>query len=67
MILQQIKTVNITDENAFEKEVNNLLHKGWRVSSTACGFCNSESYDFCTSFQAVLVREVEVKSSDEDY
>lgn len=52
-----VKVVNLTDENDFEKEINRLLDLGYQISSTSCGFINSEKYDFCTSFQAVLIHK----------
>lgn len=54
---QQIKVLNITDETEFESTVNTYLEDDWKISSTSCGFINSENYDFCTSFQAILIKE----------
>lgn len=52
----KIKVINMTDEDEFQETVNDFLGKGWVISSTACGFINSETYDFCTSFQAILIK-----------
>ena len=55
--MQTIKVVNITDEDDFTKQVNDLLNDGYKISSTDCGFIQSEQYDFCSSFMAILVKE----------
>ena len=52
---RQIKVLNMTDEIEFERVVNGYLLEGWEVLSTSCGFINSENYDFCTSFQSILI------------
>jgi len=39
----------------FEKEVNEFLQNGYLISSTSCGFANSESYDFCGVYRAILI------------
>ena len=54
--MEKIKVINRADEDEFEKEVNKYLLQGYKMSSTACGFINSELYDFCTSFQAILIK-----------
>lgn len=55
--MQQIKVINMQDENEFETIVNEFLKDGWSVNSTNCGFLNSENYDFTTSFQAILINK----------
>lgn len=55
---QEIKALNLTDETEFENIVNGFLAEGWKISSTSCGFVNSENYDFCTSFQAILAKDI---------
>ena len=62
---QEIKVLNLTDETEFEDIVNGFLAEGWKISSTSCGFVNSENYDFCTSFQAILTRSTYDKVSYE--
>ena len=57
MINQKIKVINMGDEDEFEKTVQGFLNNDWRISSTSCGFTNSEKYDFCTSFQAILIKD----------
>jgi hypothetical protein len=53
--MQTIKVIDLSDSAKFEKEVNDWLAKGYIISSTSCGFVQSEKYEFCTSYQAVLV------------
>lgn len=51
-----IKVVESGDKDKFEDEVNDLLNDGWKLISTNCGFANSEEYDFCSVYQAILKR-----------
>jgi len=51
-----IKTVSKSIQGEFEDEVNSLLEDGFILSSSDCGFVNSESYDFCESWQAILIK-----------
>jgi len=53
--MQTIKVIDLCDSAKFEAEVNSWLSKGYVISSTSCGFVQSEKYEFCTSYQAVLV------------
>lgn len=52
--MADIKIVEDSDKDKFEKEVNSLLSEGYRLSSSYCGFIQSENYDFCSSYHAVL-------------
>ena len=51
----QIKTVESSDKDKFGVEVNELLNNGYRIMTTNCGFANSEKYDFCALYQAILI------------
>ena len=53
---QVIKAVISSDAVKFESEVNELLSDGWAIESTTCGFVNSDKYDFCDHYQAILMR-----------
>ncbi|HHX61782.1 MAG TPA: hypothetical protein GX707_13925 [Epulopiscium sp.] len=53
-----IKVINECNEHVFESTVNEYLSKGYKISSTSCGFLNSEEYEFVTNFQAILFKEV---------
>lgn len=53
---QTIKVVHSSDEVKFTEQVNNLLNEGWTINSTSCGFVNSAQYDFCSVYQAILIK-----------
>lgn len=55
--MQSIKVIDSSDIDEFEKDINELLVKGFKISSTSCGFVNSEIYDFCHCYQAILLKE----------
>ena len=54
---QEISVYESNSESDFEEYVNAMLKDGWKISSTSCGFVNSESYDFCSAYHVILVRE----------
>ena len=54
--METIKTIHCNDETKFDEQVNALLQDGWKISSTYCGFVQSESYDFCGSYHAILIK-----------
>ncbi len=56
--MKEITVIDSSDGDSFSKEVNEHLAKGWDVSSTSCGFVDSEEYSFCMSLQAILIREI---------
>lgn len=56
---QKIEVVHCTDASDFVVGVQKLLDESWRISSTNCGFVDSAEYDYCCSYQAILVREEE--------
>ena len=56
--VKEIKTIHFSDEGEFDKKVNEMLNEGYDVLSTSCGFVNSERYDFCGVYQAILIKEV---------
>ena len=49
-----IIVIEKTGPNEFERECENLLNIGYKILSTNCSFVNSEAYDFCSSYQAIL-------------
>jgi len=55
--MSKIEVINLSSESEFEKYVNGRISEGYKISSTNCGFVNSESYDFCACYQAILVKE----------
>lgn len=57
MLKKYIKIVENCDKGNFTAEVNILLNKGYKILSTNCCVINSEAYDFCSCFQAILLKE----------
>lgn len=53
----EIKVISLSSESEFENMVNAYLKEGWKISSTSCGFINSESYDYGSVYQAILIKE----------
>ena len=56
--MQTIKVLESSDPKQFEIDVNDCLKEGYRISSTSCGFVDDSKYDYCGSYQAVLVCEI---------
>lgn len=56
MLKKHIKVVENYDKGNFTAEVNILLNKGYKILSTNCCVINSEAYDFCSCFQAILLK-----------
>lgn len=53
---QYIKVIESSNLERFESQVQDLLNQGYIVSSTSCGFVQSEKYDFCSDFKAILIK-----------
>lgn len=47
--------VNERDEDHFTDRVNSLIDDGYVISSSNVGFVQSESYDFCGAYYALMV------------
>lgn len=62
--MKEMVVVELTDSQKFEDVCNGYLSDGYIVSSTSCGFANSEKYDFCSCYHAVLIRRVAVTSDN---
>ena len=52
-----VKVIEESDYTAFETKCNTLLEEGYKVIAASCGFVNSEKYDFCNAYQAILVKQ----------
>lgn len=52
---REIKVISSSSKIEFTEKVNQLLKQGWEISSTNCGFLNSESYGFQDVYQAVIL------------
>lgn len=53
----KIKVIYETEPELFEKKVNELLEQGYCILSSSCGYKNSEEYNFCSTYQAILQNE----------
>lgn len=51
-----VKTIETSDKDKFEQQVNELLNQNFKLSSSSCGFVNSKEYDFCPLYQAILIK-----------
>lgn len=40
----------------FKEKLKQLLNEGFELKSSSVGFINSENYNFCSSYQALLVK-----------
>lgn len=54
---KRVKTIDMSCPDRFDSEVQLYLDQGYKVSSTSCGFVQSEAHDFCGSYQAILIKE----------
>lgn len=52
-----VVTVETADSDIFERRCAELLGAGYKMKTCSCGFVNSESYDFCASWQAIFIYE----------
>ena len=57
LIMNKIVTVSNNKQGDFEYMVNEYLEEGYKLSSSNCGFINSEAYDFVDVWQAILYKE----------
>lgn len=55
--MSKIVTVSANKQGYFEDQVNEYLQEGYKLSSSNCGFINSEAYDFVDVWQAILYKE----------
>ena len=49
-----ILTIEETDGNKFEKMCKQLFEADYTMVASSCGFANSESYQFCSTYQAIF-------------
>jgi hypothetical protein len=50
-----IQIVEKQDKDEFKKACDELLKRGYQLSSSSCGFVNSGEYNFCNVYQAVFI------------
>lgn len=52
-----IEIVSTCNKLEFKTVVEGFLREGYKILSTNIGFVNSEAYDFCDCYQAILLKE----------
>ena len=58
------KVIESIDSVEFEKMLNEHFQSGYKIKACNCGFVNDAMYDYCSSYQAVLVREQPTEASE---
>ena len=56
--MNKIVTISENSQSQFEAITNVYLQEGYKLSSSNCGFVNSEAYDFADVWQAILYKVV---------
>ncbi len=54
METKRIQTKDLSDEDKFREEVNSYLGAGGKLLSCSSGVVNSEAYDFCSWWHAII-------------
>jgi hypothetical protein len=54
---EEITVIEANSTAEFVERVNFNLKRGYKISSTSCGFVDSSEYDYCSVYQAILVKE----------
>lgn len=54
---EEITVIETNSTTEFVERVNFNLKRGYKISSTSCGFVDSSEYDYCSVYQAILVKE----------
>jgi len=47
--------IELNDCDKFQEKVNAFAQEGYVMSSSSCGFVNEVEYNFCSTYQAVMV------------
>lgn len=55
--MKDIVTINVNNQGDFVRQVQAYLKDDYKLSSSNCGFVNSEAYDFIDRWQAILYKE----------
>lgn len=55
--MNKIVTVSANNQEEFTNNIHKYLQEGYKLSSSNCGFLNSEPYDFIDRWQAILYKE----------
>jgi hypothetical protein len=51
-----VKLINESCETGFEELLKEYLNNGYKIESSSVGFVNSENYNFCGVFMALMVK-----------
>ena len=54
----KVIVLNESNEEIFQKKLQIFLDDGYQLKSSSVGFVNSELYDFCGSYQALLIKGI---------
>lgn len=54
---KDIKIIDTGNKDQFEIDVKELLLQGYKIISSNIGFVNSDLYDYCSCYQAMLLKE----------
>jgi len=55
-MIVDVKVLETSNPTSFENQLKELISTGYELKSSSVGFVNSEKYDFCGSYQALLVK-----------
>lgn len=58
MKYSEVTTINTSDQAWFDQQLNSFISEGWEIISANIGFVNSESYDYCGSYMALLGKTI---------
>ena len=53
---EPVITIDTSDKVEFEALCAKAVAEGYKLKSCDCGFLDSESYNFCSSYQAIFVK-----------
>ena len=56
----KIIVINESSEAQFAAILNDYLANGYEILSSSVGFANSEQYDFCGVYQALLQKKEDI-------
>lgn len=51
-----VKVIERSDAIKFESDLQFYLSEGWQILTCSCATINSDRYDFCSDYKAVLVK-----------
>ena len=63
--MKPVKTVESSDKVDFENACAELYKLGYVLSSSNCGFVDSQEYGFCSCYHAVFVLPLSLANKEE--